>query len=172
MKVVSLEWFEQSLERGMALDESLFNPTLPIEQRGQGAWERTSTLSFTGKRTRDVDPSLALNPFRRKLRRSASTKFGGQSEALWAGITAASFERQQEDGDDWTEHSITQQVDSRSHTPAPLPGGAPTPEHAAVAANPTDAPVSPSYVLAKGNSSDGIFEGRIVCPHGFDKEKV
>jgi len=172
MKVVSLEWFQQSLERRMALDEAPFNPALPVEERGQGAWERTSSTPVTGKRARDANASQPLNPFRRKLRRSASTKLGGQSEALWAGITAASAERQQDDGDDWTEHSIAPQEDARAQTPASLPGGATTLDTVPSFASLADAPVSPSYGLAQGHASDGIFEGRIVCPHGFDKEKT
>ncbi|KAI4696200.1 uncharacterized protein J4E88_000372 [Alternaria novae-zelandiae] len=103
MKIVSLEWLEQSLERGMVLDEALYNPTMPVEERGQGAWDRKLPASpAIGKRTRDAEPSQALNPFRRKLRRSASTKVGSQSDAFWAGITAPSFERPI-DEDEWTE---------------------------------------------------------------------
>ncbi|KAI4630456.1 hypothetical protein J4E80_001391 [Alternaria sp. BMP 0032] len=103
MKIVSLEWLEQSLERGMVLDEALYNPTMPVEERGQGAWDRKMPASpAIGKRTRDAEPSQALNPFRRKLRRSASTKVGSQSDAFWAGITAPSFERPI-DEDEWTE---------------------------------------------------------------------
>ncbi|KAI4628545.1 hypothetical protein J4E83_003095 [Alternaria metachromatica] len=107
MKIVSLEWLEQSLERGMVLDEALYNPTMPVEERGQGAWDRKMPASpAIGKRTRDAEPSQALNPFRRKLRRSASTKVGSQSDAFWAGITAPSFERPL-DEDEWTEEIVT-----------------------------------------------------------------
>ncbi|KAI4665638.1 uncharacterized protein J4E78_003100 [Alternaria triticimaculans] len=107
MKIVSLEWLEQSLERGMVLDETLYNPTMPVEERGQGAWDRKLPASpAIGKRTRDAEPSQALNPFRRKLRRSASTKVGSQSDAFWAGITAPSFERPI-DEDEWTEEIVT-----------------------------------------------------------------
>ncbi|KAF2851523.1 hypothetical protein T440DRAFT_448770 [Plenodomus tracheiphilus IPT5] len=173
MKIVSLEWFEQSIERGMVLDESFFNPTLPIEARGKGARDRTSATPLTGKRTRNADQSQALNPFRRKLRRSASTKFGSQSDALWAGITAANLERQQDDGDDWTELNIAQHDDSSAPTPASPAVGAPTPEEKTDFANPAaNAPVSPSYVLAQGRSGHGLFEGRVVCPYGFDDEKT
>jgi DNA replication regulator DPB11 len=113
---VSLEWFEQSLERGMVLDETFYNPTIPVAERGHGAWDRREFSSpAAGKRPRDTEPSQALNPFRRKLRRSASTKMGTQSEALWAGITAGSFERQQDDGDDWTEDIVLKQDTTRAH---------------------------------------------------------
>jgi DNA replication regulator DPB11 len=177
MKVVSLEWFEQSLERGMVLDEMFYQPTMPVEERGVGAWDRREFSSpAIGKRTRDAEPSQALNPFRRKLRRAASTKMGSQSEALWAGITAASFDRQQDDGDDWTEEIMVKRDTPREHTPATDPHDQhPT---APDASAPTDAPAqNPAYGPVPsppptGSTGNGIFEGRIVFPYGFDNEKV
>lgn len=173
MKVVSIEWFEQSLERGMVLDESLFHPTMAVEERGKGAWDRVHAISPSlGKRPRDADQGQALNPFRRKLRRSASTKMGSQSEALWAGITAASFDIQQEDEDDWTETSVRKQDDTRASTPAIRTADATTPLDNA------PAPMDPAEVrkegslLPNGHSHDGLFEGRVVCPYGFDGKKV
>lgn len=142
MKVVSLEWFEQSLERGMVLDEALYNPTIPVEERGQGAWDRRDFPSpGLGKRVREAEPSQALNPFRRKLRRSASTKMGSQSEALWAGITAHSLERPHDEADDWTE-SVLKQDTSREHTPT-TPAG---PEDDAPPADPAYEPRQPPPV--------------------------
>ncbi|KAF1937927.1 hypothetical protein EJ02DRAFT_469333 [Clathrospora elynae] len=169
MKIVSLQWLEQSLERGMVLDEALYNPTMPVEERGQGAWERTqSTPPALGKRIRDVEPSQALNPFRRKLRRSASTRMGSQSEALWAGITAAGLERQQDDGDDWTEDTVAKQDSTRVPTPVSSLGDAATHQDEAPAdGDPADARHA-SLLLPH----HGIFQGRIVCPHGFNQEKT
>lgn len=174
MKIVSLEWFEQSLERGMVLDEALYNPTMPIHERGRGAWHRTrSTSPALGKRTRDADQSQALNPFRRKLRRSASTKMGTQSDALWAGITAASVERQQDDDDDddWTEHSALKPNDSRAYTPVSLTEDTTAPDQA-LPSHMGRICVQPPLPPHDANSHHGLFRGRIVCPHGFDKEKV
>jgi hypothetical protein len=182
MKIVSLEWFEQSLERGMVLDEVLYNPTMPVQERGQGAWDRRlPTSPALGKRTRDAEPSQALNPFRRKLRRSASTKLGSQSYALWAGITAASLERQQDGEDDWTEDNVAKQdstrPNTRTHTPASPQRNATTHRDEAPPksdpAGPADAR-EPSMPLPSDGISDhgGIFKGRLVCPHGFDAEKV
>jgi DNA replication regulator DPB11 len=187
MKIVSLDWLEQSLERGMVLDEVLYNPTMPVEERGQGAWDRRlpsspSSPAF-GKRIRDAEPSQALNPFRRKLRRSASTKMGSQSEALWAGITAVSMERQQEGGDDWTENIPAMQDSTRASTRTQTPA---SPQRDA-SADQNDAPTEPNHEdpadsrepslpqqpnEVSHEDHDGIFGGRIVCPHGFDVEKV
>jgi DNA replication regulator DPB11 len=172
MKIVSLEWFEQSLERGMVLDETLYNPTIPVEERGQGAWERRQYPSpGLGKRARGTEQSHALNPFRRKLRRSASSKMGSQSEALWAGITAHSLERQQEEADDWTE-SVSKQHTSREHTPTTRLGDQVAPEDDAPPVDPAYHPRQPPLVPLNGNTTDGIFRGRIVFPHGFDTDKV
>jgi DNA replication regulator DPB11 len=183
MKIVSLEWFEQSLERGMVLDEALYNPTMAVEERGRGAWDRRlPTSPALGKRVRDAEPSQALNPFRRKLRRSASTKMGTQSDALWAGITAVSMERQQEGDDDWTEDLSKQdstRVSTRTHTPTSPQRNAPTDQddaptepHLADPAESHEPSLPPHANQDPHQGHDGIFEGRIVCPHGFDVEKV
>ncbi|KAF1834687.1 hypothetical protein BDW02DRAFT_568799, partial [Decorospora gaudefroyi] len=189
--VVSLEWLEQSVERGMVLDEALYKPTMPVHERGQGAWDRTlPTSPALGKRTRDArdaEPSQALNPFRRKLRRSASTRMGSQSQALWAGITAVSLERQHGGEDDWNEDDTAEQdptwATTRNRTPASPRKNAPPPvvyqddalpeADPADPADPADAR-EPSLPLPSHGvpHHDGIFQGRIVCTHGFDADKT
>ena len=37
IKTVSVEWLEQSLERGMILEESLYHLLLPLSERGRNA---------------------------------------------------------------------------------------------------------------------------------------
>jgi DNA replication regulator DPB11 len=175
MKVVSLEWFQQSLERGMVLDETLFNPTIPVEQRGQGAWDRREFPSpAPGKRARDAEPSQSLNLFRRKLRRSASTKMGSQSEALWAGITAASSEKQHDENDDWTEDILGNQETLREHTPTLHRGSlSPVGEASKDVDVAHDRHQPPSLSLHPNNNvAAGVFEDRIVFPYGFDDDKV
>ncbi|OAT13047.1 BRCT domain-containing protein [Blastomyces gilchristii SLH14081] len=80
--VVSLKWLEDSLVRGMALDENLYDPLLPDEEQGIGAWNR-SAPGVPVKR-----PKAAItNPQRtRKIRRVASMKLGGQNEDIWTDI--------------------------------------------------------------------------------------
>lgn len=91
IKTVSLEWIRDSLERGMALEESLYRPTMPLEERGLGAVNRKSIPSPNlGKRSRPDDPKTdSVNGGRRKLRRTASTRLESQSEGLWADIGSA-----------------------------------------------------------------------------------
>jgi DNA replication regulator DPB11 len=176
MKIVSLEWFEQSLERGMVLEEAYYNPTIPIQERGQGAWDRREFPSpAPGKRPREAEPSEALNPFRRKLRRSASTRMGSQSAELWAGITAASLDKQQENGDDWTEELLDKQDTRQEHTPA-VPTQEPTSleDDAPPDVDSAHDPRSESLPSRHANAdvAHGIFGGRVVFPHGFDEQKV
>jgi DNA replication regulator DPB11 len=168
MKIVTWEWFEQSRERGMALDEAYYHPTMAVEERGLGAWDRRrGTSPMLGKRMRSAEQAeLIMNPSRRKLRRAASTRLSGQTEALWAGITAGGLEKKPGDGDDWTEDSIAQ--------PEPQPENEPsttTVVQARVDVQPTKDPASRSRGPFS-DDHDGIFAGRVIYIRGFDKNKV
>lgn len=145
----------------MALEESYFLPTLSPSQRGKGAWERRQRVSPTlGKRTRDPEQAAVPDPTRRKLRRSASTKLGGQSDALWAGITAAVSQRQPAEEDEWTEESILRPDPTES---TPVVDAAPADPEGGHAELPDSRRLP---------AKDGVFEGRAVLPFGFDAEKV
>lgn len=172
MKIVSLEWFEQSLERGMVLDEALYNPTLPTEERGKDAWIRLENPSpALGKRMRDAEQPQSLNPNRRKLRRAASTKLGVQGDALWAEITTQNPEQGNNEEDEWREDNLFKQItpqdspatfqdDRTAHQVELEDANAATPATAA-------APQLPELI-----EGQGIFQGRIVVTHGFMPDKV
>lgn len=82
---VSVEWVNDSVDRGLILDEKLYDPILPKEDRGVGAWnkqrERVSTL---GKRLRENNATREEG--RRKLRKTASMKLNNQRDNLWGDI--------------------------------------------------------------------------------------
>ncbi|PMD39147.1 hypothetical protein L207DRAFT_430560 [Hyaloscypha variabilis F] len=89
LQIVSPEWLYDSLERGMILDEKLYDPALPEEERGKGAWDKTKPKRTSlGKRSRD-DSTVSLEGGKRKLRRTASTKLSTQNDGLWGDIVAA-----------------------------------------------------------------------------------
>lgn len=94
IKVVTVKWFHDCLERGMILDEDKYHPTLPPEEQGVGAWDRTIPMSAKlqlGKvRVAANDSSPNPRP-RKKLRRTASTKLIGQNENIWGDIIGAGF---------------------------------------------------------------------------------
>ena len=86
--IVTRQWFTDSLERGMILDEALYNPLLPPEQQGAGAWNRAVPLA----RETASDRNPPSNPRPRKLRRTASAKLVGQNEGIWGDIVGAGFD--------------------------------------------------------------------------------
>lgn len=173
MKIVSLEWFEQSLERGMVLEETLYNPTLPTEERGKDAWIRIENPSpALGKRTRDAEQPQPLNPTRRKLRRAASTKLGIQGDALWAEIVTPSFDKGKQEDDEWKEDNLFKQTPHKG-SPAILHNNdeTPHPDEPEEINAPTPAAAAPPRPSELGQG-EGIFQGRITVIHGFDQDKV
>ncbi|TKA62188.1 hypothetical protein B0A55_12098 [Friedmanniomyces simplex] len=85
--VVSWKWFKDSLGRGMALDESLYDPALPEEEQGQGATGMVGPRVSLGKRTRDNESQTTSDMGSRKLRRTASTRLHSQSQDMWQGLS-------------------------------------------------------------------------------------
>jgi len=85
LRIVSIEWLRDSLERGMILDERLYDPVLPIEERGKGAWDKTKRRTSLGKRMR-TDSVAGLNGEKRKLRRTASAKLSSGNDEMWGDI--------------------------------------------------------------------------------------
>ncbi|KAI6361086.1 hypothetical protein MCOR25_006550 [Pyricularia grisea] len=93
IRTVSIEWVRDSVERGMILDESLYDPLLPPEERGLNAWNRNAPArrSAAGnKRTRDASfvakEGGAPDDRKTKLRRTASLKLSNQRDGLWGDI--------------------------------------------------------------------------------------
>ncbi|GAQ09828.1 S-M checkpoint control protein rad4 [Aspergillus lentulus] len=88
IKVVTMKWFTDSIERGMVLEETLYHPLLLQEQQGVGAWNRTVPPA----KEKAVEAESSSNPRPRKLRRIASTKLVDQNEGIWGAIVGAGFE--------------------------------------------------------------------------------
>ncbi|KAK2748135.1 hypothetical protein FQN57_001259 [Myotisia sp. PD_48] len=95
IKIVTQKWLEDTIQRGMALDESLYDPLLPPDQIGVGAWNR-SIQNPAEKRAR---PRELGGPQRaRKLRRVASVKLGDHAEGIWSGLVSKPDEISQYEG--------------------------------------------------------------------------
>ncbi|KAL5046096.1 hypothetical protein BDW71DRAFT_182803 [Aspergillus fruticulosus] len=88
VKVVTLKWFTDSIERGMILEETLYHPLLPEEQQGAGAWKRS--LPAVKPKPQETESSSGARP--RKLRRIVSAKLGDQNENIWGDIIGMGFE--------------------------------------------------------------------------------
>jgi hypothetical protein len=66
----------------MILDESLYDPLIPEDKQGVGAWNRI-VATYPEKRP-NLANSIVQRP--RKLRRIASAKLGSQNEGIWPDI--------------------------------------------------------------------------------------
>ncbi|KAK4178024.1 putative S-M checkpoint control protein rad4 [Triangularia setosa] len=82
---VSVEWVRDSVQRGMILDEKYYDPVLPPEERGVGAWNKERAQhAALGKRLREN--AAAQDDGKRKLRKTASMKLNSQRDNLWGDI--------------------------------------------------------------------------------------
>ncbi|KAL5363375.1 BRCT domain-containing protein [Aspergillus floccosus] len=88
IKIVTMKWFTDSLERGMTLEETLYDLHLPEDQQGVGAWNR----SLPPVKEKPVENTSSANPRPRKLRRIASAKLGDQNEGIWGDIVGGGFD--------------------------------------------------------------------------------
>jgi hypothetical protein len=85
IKTVTLAWLDQSIQRGMILDEDKFDPLLPPEEQGVGAWNKDRRRQSLGKRSRS-DSSNEVEMATRKLRKTASMKMNSQRRNMWGDI--------------------------------------------------------------------------------------
>ena len=97
LKIVSIKWYKDTRDRGMQLDESKYHPALSPEDQGVGAWVRkTHDSPVLGKRTRPDQPEEKMT---RKLRRTASARFGSQQSEMWGDIVGGRAEGSAETAD-------------------------------------------------------------------------
>lgn len=107
VKTVSLKWLEDSCARGMILNESLYDPKLPVEEQGIGAWKAHNPAP-SKKRTNKPQPSNTQRA--RKIRRVTSVKLENQANDLWTDIvpkTRANREPVVTNDDGAAEHADT-----------------------------------------------------------------
>lgn len=101
---VSLKWFLDSLTRGMVLDESLYDPLMPEENQGRGAYRlEMKSKAVLGKRGPDNESQTAEDTRKRKLRRTASTRLEGQSQDILLDISTREANLDACKADQWHE---------------------------------------------------------------------
>ncbi|PKS13365.1 hypothetical protein jhhlp_000136 [Lomentospora prolificans] len=146
LKVVSLEWLDQTIERGMILDEKYYDPLLPPEVRGKGACDEPETA--LGKRQRMLNSFVEADEPTRKLRKTASMKLSSQRETVWGDILGGSSKAPAEQND-----APAQEQD------APAPQG------------PQALAAVPAPVLPQLNPDAGIFSTSYFYIRNFDQRK-
>ena len=171
IKTVSVEWLEQSLERGMILEENLYHLLLPPGERGRNAWIRRSVSTTSlGKRARDDD---VIPPNARKLRRTASARLSSHNDGLWTEINGGEIKVEEIKVDSWDEpqkegvdHRMSPDVaQAKMSAPAQIPPGSHLSKRIHSVAN-----LSP--LLRKSPQQEGLFQGKTFLLRGFDEIKV
>ncbi|KAI7164486.1 hypothetical protein KC349_g569 [Hortaea werneckii] len=160
--VVSLKWYEDSLQRGLALDEALYDPVLAEEEQGRGAFRTAPKARPTSaKRARDSESQRTEDTGKRKMRRTASTRLHSQSQDMWSGMTGGETPQQPSGADQWGDG------------------------HEASSANQSIPPERPSLQHVQVRRSDvfqlhqteeqepqGLFAGRWITISGFPRDKA
>ncbi|KAF4119795.1 BRCA1 C Terminus (BRCT) domain [Geosmithia morbida] len=165
IRAVTLAWLEQSVQRGMILEEDKFDPLLPVEEQGVGAWvKRDFRRPSLGKRARST-ASVGAEEGTRKLRKTASMKLSSQRNNLWGDILGRSDSR---------DYSFVKENERRADEEPTQPikqeqdgdGPAATREAAAAAA----VPANPRAMLQ--SEKEGIFSDCIFYIHGFTQQRT
>lgn len=162
IKIVALEWLQDSLTRGLVLDESCYHPSMPIEERGKGAIIRQMiSPQSLGKRRRDEDqPPQTTELRKRKLRRTTSNRLESQNDNMWADIGSGQAAQ--------TAAGITEWDDTLENTMREKEVQ-PVTRHKSI--NGKTAPHIAEMENLDTNAR-GIFSGERLFIYGFDERKV
>jgi hypothetical protein len=167
IKAVGLEWLQDSIERGMVLDEALYDPILAPQDRGKDAYNKHAVEHVTlGKRQRNEE-KLTEPTARRKLRRTMSKKMESQQETIWADIASAGSGQARQDGPQAPEiDSVLGVLPQKDELAGPTfdPTVEPTKRKPA-------AP-SPDKAPQLDAQSESTFQGALVYVHGFSSNKT
>lgn len=113
IRVVSPEWLFHSIERGMALDEDCYDPTLPDERIGYGARPEAPVVKKEfGTGGEAGDTSAASNRTaaeehsqigKRKIREDFTRMIEGHSQTIWDDIMGQASNTKAKKRDEWDE---------------------------------------------------------------------
>jgi DNA replication regulator DPB11 len=166
IKIVSIEWLDDSLERGMVLEESIYDPTIAPEERGRDAWNRHAFEAITqGKRQREENPTEAVSQNKRKIRRTMSARLGSQQGTMWAEMASAGSAQARQDEQQPVEFDSV--LDAK---PAHIESVS-----ADVTPNPTIEPSKTKIPLPEPTDEShirGVFRGNLVYVHNFTGSKL
>ena len=172
IKTVSVEWLEQSIERGMILEENLFHLLLSASERGRNAWIRkTGSISPLGKRARDDMGPLQS----RKLRRTASAKLNRQTHGLWIDIVAVGTEIQGVKPNEWDDEQISNESHAivvKSDTEPSSETGPSIIKVGTQRWEKSDVKKKNILDLSRRWQDEGIFQGKTFFIHGFNEKQV
>lgn len=162
IRIVSAKWYEESLRRGMALDETLYDPAVDEREQGLGAFRlRPKPRPTSGKRVRDGDSQSTEDSSKRKMRRTASVRLHSQSQDMWSGMTAGESVPQRSEIDQWMDGNPSESLEQSVQ-----------PERPSL----EKLQVRRSEVLQlqqpEEQEPQGLFAGRWIIISGFPRDKV
>ncbi|TKX22118.1 BRCT domain-containing protein 4 [Elsinoe australis] len=160
IKTVSLSWFKESIKRGLILNEVCFDPLVPDEQQGKGAFEPRIKKSDSGKRLRPEDDDTQTSNAKRKMRRTASTRLNSQSQTLWGDLSVNEDSEAGPLDDSWT-----QPVDPGKDVQQTI-------ETQPVEDSLNKSRPSLSRNASSDHSQKGLFSGWICMPHGHENPTI
>lgn len=118
INVVAVQWLFDSLERGMVLDESCYDPCLPEERIGVGARPALPSATLV-----EVVPEVRG---KRKIRKRAEDMLGSQSQSIWGDILGQASNPKPKKRDEWEDNShtdnakksrVTGEASTKNHSP-------------------------------------------------------
>ena len=163
INTVSIKWLEDSAARGMALDPKYYDPTMPYEEQGKGAYRKEAgPRTSLGKRLRNEESQISAVSVgsKRKLRRHASRRLEDHSQDMWQDISAADATTvaPSEATDQWTAGDEDSQLAMGRAMVQPQ------------AKQSFD--VRQDHTAAIAPKPEGIFSGWCIATEGFEKEKT
>lgn len=175
IKVVGVEWLVQSLERGMILDETLYNLQLAASERGHNAWIRKSASTTSlGKRARDEDDAPRRS---RKLRRTASAKLSSQNMGLWTDIVGGGTEVANKKTDEWDDqqrdHNLNGGIVRAESVGRDRTNGINKPRNLESPSFDQDtSDMKNKLIQPRPGQKEGLFQGKKFFLHGFNERQV
>ena len=153
IKVVSLKWLQDSVRRGMAVDEDFYDPVAPWDEQGCGAFqEQLRPRTSLGKRPKAAEAGIPGDETKRKrLRRTASTRLQSQSQDMWHEISAQEIPVGIVPRDQWGDDA----------TAGPVARPLPAAQNDAAGTS-SEGPMAPP----------GLLSGYLVLLHGFDEKRT
>jgi len=166
MKIISLKWLQETLQRGMALEEKLYDPLMPMEEQGKDAFIKAPVRRASPKRARETSAdSQQEGPSKRRMRRTASSRLHSDSKGIWAGISQPEHSNAVALDAPWADDTDNSRPPSRAlEVERSI-----VVDSFATKTQPLDRADAPSTVTA---DPQGLFYGWVCLPHGHEEPNV
>jgi len=165
MKIISLKWLEDSLQRGMALEERLYDPLMPTEKQGHGAFITAPLARTSPKRAReDSADGSREGAAKRRMRRTASSRLHSDSKGIWAGISQPDHSDSPAPDTPWAEDGDNSRPPSRALEVERSVIG-----DSFAAKPPTwNRAVEPTAAVSAAIRPQGLFHNWVCLPYGHE----